>query len=274
MTCGALGSGPFGATPFGSGFGFSASIMAEQRELNAILATLYGVPVIVDMFGADPLDPSSWALSFGPVVNAGSALPLVQLIEFVSATSVRVLLDAPCTAGQEYVLTYLPIVDVVCGVLGAAAFLAFAPPLGFGPNVNGQEQGRFDLANPVLVADAAGNVVELGTLQVDSTGDLAVETGLPYLRKRILRRLTTPQGAFLHLLTYGLAIPQKRNLRPSEMLRLKVSAQEQIQQEPDVLTALVSVSQPSPGSIVLFIRVQTVAGLTDQFETTIGGPSA
>jgi hypothetical protein len=132
-------------------------------------------------------------------------------------------------------------------------------------------QGRFDLANPQFVVDAAGNVVALGTLQVDSTGDLALETGIPYLRKRIIRRLTTPTGAFLHMLNYGLAIPQKRNMRPSEMIRLKVLAEQQIRQEPDVVAAQVSLSSPRPGSDILFVSVQTVTGLTDQFETTIGG---
>jgi len=270
-SCGAFGSGGFGAVPFGAASGIGISILVTQESLNSVLVDLTDVPVVPDILGPDPLDVSSWSLSLGSPVLSGAALPLVQAVEYVDGDTVRVLFDAPCTPGQVYVLTYLPAVDLPCGITAAASFLAFATPLTLGPIVAGLTQGRFDLANPQLQADAAGNVVALGTLQVDSTGDLALETGVPYLRKRVLRRLTTPVGAFLDLVGYGLAIPSKRNLRASEMIRLKVLAQQQIQQEPDVLSVSISVSNPRPGVVILFVRIETVAGLTDQFETTLGG---
>lgn len=266
MCVGAFGSGGFGSVPFGLSDPM-VSIGVVQLSLNSVLVTLSGIFAVEDPLAPDPLEPSLWLLARVDPMVPGSTLPLVQAVEAgEDSSSVVVYFDAPMTPGQGYSLDY---VGDSCAV--AATFVAYAPGNRSIPTGDERPNGRFDLANPSYQADASGNVVRLGTLQVDASGDLAIETGVPYLRKRIVRRLTTPRGAFLHLLNYGLRIPEKRNMTQSEVFRLKTTAEAQIREEPDVRAVAVSISQPVPGSVILFVRVQTVAGLTDEFSFEAGG---
>jgi len=273
MTCGAFGSGGVGAVAFGSGSLIGTSLVGVQSDENGVEVRFVGMLVTPNPTGVDPLDVVGWSIvKVDPMVE-GSALPLVQAIEPIDSTSVRVLADAKFTPGQGYAAVYLPIVDDDCGVTGAASFVAYRWQLQDGPSAGGQTRGRFDLANPQAQPDAAGNVSVLGTMQVDSTGDLAIETGIPYLRKRIVRRLTTRKGAFVDLPGYGLAIPIGRLARASELLRIKLDAQEQIATEPDVDAVRVSLSSPAPGVVRMVVRVQTVDGVSDTFDVTVRGGS-
>ncbi len=271
-TCDAFGSGAFGATPFGAATTLGTSIAAVQLELNSVVVTLEGISVLVDVLGADPLDVDSWELRLGadPSVS-GASLPLVQNVVRESATSVRIYFDAVCTPGQAYEIVYLPIEDNDCGISGVAAFIGFGLPTLMSPVVGTQLLGRYDLANPSLRADAQGNVVVFGTLQIDSTGDLQNETGIAYLRKRIIRRFTTRRGTILAIPTYGLAIPMKRNLSVSEMFRLQADCIAQCRQEPDVSDVSVSITQPVPGAIIIYVRLRTVDGVSDEFTHSLPG---
>jgi hypothetical protein len=272
MSCyGGFGSGSFGSTSFGAGPA-NPTLSAVQLELNSVVVTLVGVDVVVDPIELDPLDPAAWELrlSTDPSVS-GAALPLVQAVVRESDDSVRVYFDAVCTPGQAYEIVYLPIEDGDCGISGSASFVGFGLPTLMSPMVGTQLLGRYDLANPSLRADAQGNVVVLGTLQVDSTGDLQNETGVAYLRKRIVRRYTTRRGSILALPLYGLAIPMKRNFSVSEMLRLQSECIAQCRQEPDVAQVSVSITQPTPGAIIIFTRIRTVNGVADEFTTSLPG---
>lgn len=259
MSFGAFGSGGFGSLAFGGALG-GTSIRVKIRALNALEVTLDGAIPISESIEGDPLNIRSWKLALHP--GEVGVTPLVQWVEKLSDHAVIVYFDAPMSQNVLYDFTYVSSADptFLARVLTPAQQRSAA---GF------NDPGRYDLSNPNLIADAQGNVVQLGTLQVTEAGDYAIETGTKYLRKRILRRLTTVSGAFLFLPDYGLALPMKKLIRPAVLRRFQAEALRQVRAEPDVAAASVTVSQPYDGVVEVFVKIQTTAGLRDEFGTRI-----
>lgn len=236
-------------------------IVATAIALNAVSIELVDLSMTDEVIGLDPYDVESWTLS-GP--NA----PLVQAVERTGDFTVTLFLDALLTEGETYEVTYL-VADE------SDDFVALMMPV-HERRGDVRVTGRWDLANPQYVADALGNVVKLGTLQLSATGDYANETGIPYLRKRVVRRLTTLVDSFVDLPGYGLGLRLKRILKPSEQLRLQGDAIRQVKQERDVASASVGISQPKPGRVLFAVKLTTTSGETADFEAemTIGGSGA
>ncbi len=111
---------------------------------------------------------------------------------------------------------------------------------------------------------APADPYSVGGFGVDVTGDYAFDEGMACLRKRIIRRLTTRKGAFVHLPNYGVGVPgELKRLASSETLsRLKGEAEAQIAEEPDVLLVKVSVQvDPDVPSLIRFrVAVQPKIG--------------
>ena len=124
----------------------------------------------------------------------------------------------------------------------------------------------YDIANPQLLRDAPrhdGDLVPLGRYQVNDRGDFALDDRLSGLRKRVLRRLTTPRGGFYHLPEYGLAQEVKGPIRPSVLRDLAADARSQVESEPGVVRASVAVQQlrAAPNILVITALVQATGGL-------------
>lgn len=75
----------------------------------------------------------------------------------------------------------------------------------------------------------------LGTIGVDSQGDLAFDNGMVGYRKRVLRRCLTRKGGFSHLPEYGVGVPDavKQLGKSGTRESLAAEAESQIQQEPE-----------------------------------------
>ncbi len=113
-----------------------------------------------------------------------------------------------------------------------------------------------DFANPQTLAAAREALAvpedpyALGTFGLDASGDYAHDEGNESLKKRVIRRLLTRKGAFAHLPNYGVGVPDEtKRLGTAETLsRLKVDAESQIAEEPDVekvrVVIVTSASQP------------------------------
>ena len=120
---------------------------------------------------------------------------------------------------------------------------------------------RFDIANPYTLSNAAnGSEAQLSTYQIDATGDVANDTGIDYLRKRVIRRAVTLQGEFFHLPQYGFGQPLKGLLTLAQLQRMRSLAIQQTKPEPDVRTVAVTVSNPQPGIVILNINVESSTG--------------
>lgn len=255
---GGLGAGGHGSLPFGAGFGLVVLSMRVVR-LNAVDVTFGGIPKSFDDAAADDaLNPANYTLEREAEGPFDSRLPFVQDIEELSQSVMRVHFDAELQAGASYILRVSPTVRSLAGLPMSAA-CAFATLIGLTPGpeprVFGIEEQATDIANvPANAAELAG------TYQIGPTGDLVNHSGLAYLRKRILRRLTTSEGGFFHLPGYGLNPGLKKRLTPSVLGRLRSKAEAQVRAEPDVLAAAVKVTRLAPSVIMVSIQVQTIAG--------------
>lgn len=132
--------------------------------------------------------------------------------------------------------------------------------IGVGNEVNATTQAlatypRVDIANPQTERDTPQGAA-LGTFQVSDTGDLENDHGRTYLRKRIFRRLGTMKAGFFHLAGYGLKPPSGRLFTPTTLRRLKVDVELQVRQEPGVVGVRATVTEQSPGVVLVQLRVQ------------------
>jgi hypothetical protein len=119
-----------------------------------------------------------------------------------------------------------------------------------------------DWANPPF--ETVNGQIEPGPgyYAYDETGEIVLDDAAGSLKKRILRRITTETGGFVHLPGYGQPAYRAQVARAGEVQALAIQLQEQILREPDVRDASVtgSVEANSAGGIVrLDIRVQPKA---------------
>lgn len=273
---GAFGSGGFGSLAFGSGSNLSV-LSAAQYALNAVDVVMDGAAQAAGAWiPGDALNPTSW-LPVAPVSLGAGVTRLVQYVERIGEETFRLWLDGTLTPGVQYAIVGSPtLVDeyglpiVAALTCRTALFTTFAPAHTGVPGAAALD-ARNDLQNPQYRFDASGKLVGLGTLQLDDSGDLAIESGVPYLRKRVIRRISTAAGEFFHLPQYGAGITAavKTLAKPTQLGRLARAAQEQIRQEPDVQACRVEVSSPEPGVYVFSVKVRTVAGLADEFTTSV-----
>jgi hypothetical protein len=271
---GGFGAGAFGATPFGSGFTFAAD-EARQVALNAADVTFVGQPAASDPATYwDALNPANWVLSVR--LPASAAVRLVQFVERRDVRTVRVFFDGPLSSPAVYRLTVAPQVEDAMGRPVAQAcrdldFHTFAP-FRLNPLAALPREAPTDLMNPWQIRDAEfTDPPPLGTFQIDDRGDLALETGRAYLRKRIFRRATTGLGEFFHLPGYGFAEPLKSRITPDLLRRMQARAQAQIAREPDVIAVQVqaSVLPTAPGVVVLDIKATDRVGNVEEMSVPV-----
>lgn len=257
---GAFGSGGFGASPWGSGYGLAVE-SALQTARNAVDVSFIGNPQASDPATfTDALNPANWTVT---ARDPALATPrLVQFVEKVDDDTLRVFVDGALDAFATYRIeasdllvtaeTGLPI-DPTCTFADFLTFGSFA--------ILGKPRAlreRVDLANPQLDKDAPTSGAPLGTLQITSTGDYANERGRSYLRKRVLRRFTTGLGQFFHLPGYGAAEDLKGNITPDVLRRIQTRGQAQILREPDVVQALVAVQRHPSDPAVVIVAISVI----------------
>lgn len=126
-----------------------------------------------------------------------------------------------------------------------------------------------DLANPSTLSAARDplsdpeNPLNLGTMPVDDTGDYAFDEGLTGYKKRILRRLITVPGGFVHLGDeYGLGVTSfgKKLATAAVISEIASQAEAQIAKEPETLKVQVTARQDTPGSVRFSIFARTKSG--------------
>jgi len=238
---------------------------AVQYAINAVDVTFTDPPPpTLDPFALlDALNLGEYTVT--RVVPFGLEVPplrLLQLAESQGGVVVRLFFDGPLVEGLEYTITWAG--------GGSASFVAF----GSTRQVETRRQvvrDRFDIANPQTERDAQSTGAALGTFQPNDTGGLQLESRRRYLRKRILRRLSTAPGGFYHLQGYGLRPGSKRLLSPTRAREMVVDARAQIRSEPGVLDARVTIVELVPGVYRMDIRVEDEFGA---FDMTVEPPNA
>lgn len=263
-SCGSIGGGTFGTIPFGTqGSGLT---VATQTSLTSVRVDFFQVPapqILSSVRANDALRAANWTVEV--LEPFGSFTPLAQTVTQVGEKSVEVFTDVSLTPGTLY-----KIACTALNTLGQPLLCAEASFRTFARRVI--EMGEFtDLANPYLLSDAP--IVDpppLGTNQITDRGDYALDSGRPYLRKRVFRRISTERGGFYHLPDYGLAEPLKGMSTPDAVRRYRKQAENQIKREPDVKRVrAVAVRGPSGESAnknILFVTllVEDVRGVVTE----------
>lgn len=184
---------------------------------------------------------------------------LLQHAQWVGPGVIRLFFDGDLTPGTTYTVTVANISGE--GMTLTAPLSGSFVALGVAPSSTRQTRPE---------AEQRRDILNTGTLGLESTGDLANEDGIQYLRKRILRRAQTLLGAFVNLPGYGGAEPLKTLLRGDTARRVRARLRAQIRLEPDVVTSRVVVSTPASNILVVTIRATAETGTVDlAFRATI-----
>lgn len=256
--CGGYGGMGAGAGPYGAGG--TGIVSAAQRARNAVDVVFLDPPRAFDPAALnDALNASNWSVRV--IDPFGSVVRLAQHVEQIDSLTVRVLFDGPLSSATTYEIEVAQAVVSSQGVPLLCRCATF---------VTGQvlrqlraaelQQLPQDIANPFTERDAGRPGAPLQTYQVDDRGDIGRDSGLPNLRKRVLRRATVQRGAFFHLRDYGFRPAPKQLTRPDDRKRLAREAEAQIRREPDVRQAEVVVTQSVPGVVTYRIRVEPLTG--------------
>lgn len=172
-----------------------------------------------------------------------------------SERGVDVHTDRQLVVGITYKVTVVNVQSSFGGSLGApfaADFVGIVSvqkaPLPRRP----QDQALIDIANSI----------ELGAWVVDNSGDLAPQDAMAGLRKRIIRRITTPFGAFSHLPQYGVGVSHKETASTAQIQTLRDNILQQVLQEPEVQSVEVTAqfSASPDGLLIINVHARTAAG--------------
>lgn len=262
---GGFGLGGLGTFPFGTGYGLAFQGV-RVSSLNSVDVAFSEPPRAFDPGDvSDALNPENWR--FDALDPPFATLRLVQYVEKLDSVTFRVYADGPFESDARYLVVITGELVSLAGSpldpdCDAAEFLALGL-LASTPVPVGTRRG--DLMNPQTPQDALGaSPGDLGTLQLDGTGDLASESGISYFRKRIFRRASTAFGGFFHLPAYGFSEGLKTLVTGDLLRRMQSRATTQILQEPDCVSVSVvaRASQAQPGIVFLDIRARSNNGET------------
>lgn len=254
------GAGAWGAFPWAAAFGSVASVQrATHAALNAVDVLFSGLVTAFDPTDpADALNPANWTLT--AIDPTGALIPFLQTTELVQGsptagvtkTIVRLIFDADLDPDATYRITASASVEALSGAAIMAPYSAdfLTSARGFVPVYAAvPREDRTDIRS-------VGNASQLGgTYRYDETGDLANETGVDYLRKRLIRRATTIQGTILHLPGYGAGKRLKTTITATGIANYRSGMRAQMLREPDVRGVAVAVTRAAPGILRTTIKV-------------------
>ena len=296
MTAG-WGTGAWGSEPWGSPTGLSleAAVAVVENEVQLAFSEAVYFSGLLDP--ADASDPTKYTVT--PVGGTGLDGTAPRPVRVVSVAVVAVpgapsgqylalTLDRPMTPyPANYAVTVSPAVltaDMLTAIDPDGAALGF--PAVFKQLVVPQQAAPLparDLANPQTLAGALDplpdpfNPANLGTLNVDDSGDYAFDSGLQSLKKRVFRRLMTVPGGFLHLGdAYGIGVTtySKKLATAATRGRLAAQCEAQIAQEPEVAKVAVRVLPSATGNglfrLVVLARLKAT-GQTVKFASDLPG---
>jgi hypothetical protein len=272
----------FGLLPFGTespwgGPGLISLITILSAGTNELIAFFTTAPKCRDplgyrdarnpeMWAITPVDPAVEAFDGSLIVPPGARRPTINpwigqcFVDADDPTQVHIRTVPQLEPGISYDVTLAgSIRGAHCQEFGGVA--TFRVRAADRPQ---NEKSRFaaqdtyrDWANPYV--SNAGQL-GTGTWLLDETGERVLDDAESSLKKRVIRRIITELGGFMHLPNYGLTTLSKRIAKPSAIQGYVVRVQEQLRREPDVRDASVtgSLERGTTGSVVrFFVRVQT-----------------
>jgi hypothetical protein len=288
------GAGEWGASPWGGTLDAALLVLEAVASRENAVQIVFNHPVYLSGLGdlPDGADPSHYSVTPVPgfvgadgtearavTVLAAAAVSPVPAGVFPGAI-VELTLDRPMTP-------FPSMYQVACaGLFTADLASPLDPATSTGrfsgcfkelvpPQVDAGHPMR-DLANPqtqgALIAAAPQAL--LGSFAADGSGDYASDQGLTGYEKRILRRLVTIPGGFLHLgrnYGVGVAAAGKKLATASARAKLAADAEKQIAQEPETAVVRVTpvVDNSTPGKFLLRIFARPKVGRPTTFDVPL-----
>lgn len=238
------GLSPWGLGPWGLGSATLSIVSALAVSEREVIITLASAPMAVSTIGVgDALNPRTWT-----VENGDTGFEFVTLsVKQLSPTVYEIYLLQKL---GSYLVTHTVsapgMIDPSGGLIGPPSSYDF-----FGceaVELSSTKVGLVDLKNPMTDPTSLS-----GTLVVGTDGDYDTESGVELLRKLLIRRLITTPGQWFYFTGYGLGIRVQEPLRFTDKNSLRAEVQRQVQQEPELTAARVSVQTDARQGIVTFI---------------------
>ena len=217
-----------------------------QYSLNSLDVGFTADPIAFDPYATgDALNPSSYSIT-----SELCRAPMIVRVECVGPGVFRLFFDAKLKNGCEYRISMSGIETEFGELLGSASAMFVA--LGSGSASSSSiERNQTDFLN--IPGSSAG-------VQYDSSGDIANHSGISYLRKRILRRITTVAGGFFHLPAYGAGQKLKGHTSRARQRVLESKIKAQCELEPDVNKVRVVVRNTHASIFFVTVVVESADG--------------
>ncbi len=294
---GAWGSGRWGAGPWGGGVGALLTLTSALAVRENVVRLFFSQPVyfssVLDPpdasnivhYTIDPVDGSTDQLGqparpvnviFAQLPNAASSPPVDP---GAVGTAIDLLLDRPMSSlPASYTVNVFGLMNDKqttsldpTSVTFPAVYRELSPP-----SLETAAPMR-DIANPQTLAalkEVAPDVLNaIATFVVGDDGDYAFDQGVTNLKKRVIRRIFTKKGGFLHLPNYGVGITSygKKLARLDTIGKITTDARIQIQREPDVAKALISsdVRRTVPEMLRLHIAIKPRGARSQKFTVNV-----
>lgn len=271
---GGLGFGldPFGLGPFGSAGDPLLLANAFASSTNSVRVTFNTPPrqSSMDAIG-DVLNPDTWVLTDS---LTGAFFTVLTVVPVSAPLVFDIFVLEPFTNQEPLQVFSSALLAPNGDLITPPRFFNF-----FGVAALAMQPSQLAATRKLAVTDIAnppaptGSNSLAGTLVVTPGGDYATETGTDLLKKLIIRRLTTPQGAFFHLPNYGVGLRVKEKLPIGDLVKLKAQIESQVKQEPEVqdvsatvslsnniLTVLLAVKERSTGTRIDIPLQSTLQG--------------
>jgi hypothetical protein len=273
-----LGSGLVGFTPARPkgvrGYGVEAvgDPYGAGGPLSVVRAQAVGGQTVRVAFNAEPahysaaspvdsLNPKNWVVG----VSAGQVMAVPQPVG-VQWVGVGPLIGVRAEEWGVDVKLDRPLARLVRYRIEARAIVARAG-LGLGFPYGAEFMGATlptDFRPPRRRTDMADFATDprTGGWLFDGSGDIAVDPGLASYKKRIIRRATTPKGAYSFLgREYGSILALKRPLSLAQVGPIKADLIQQIRREPETqAVSILATFSPLPGILSLSIQAQARQG--------------
>jgi len=115
-----------------------------------------------------------------------------------------------------------------------------------------------------------------GTWNIDDSGDISIQNADESLRKRILRRISSERGSFVHIPGYGTALKVKELARAGRVQEMANQVAEQVRSEPDVVhgSCSATISRNGLPSSVVSLKIFVVRRGNEESKFLIQFPLA
>jgi hypothetical protein len=282
------GLGPWGFLPWGSGLSGTATNLQLLGALairdNVVRLQFNVAPLASGLFEAgDALEIDAYQITPVPRtfgldgLPTRSVFPVVVTLADVAmsfGTFLDVTGDRPFSPYPGQYIIALQGITTYTGLLldpTHSSFVFYGLSRGQPIQSTDKVVSSKDIANIQNIKSVIGmtpNEVSsplLGTIPVDSKGDLANDSGLISYRKRIMRRCMTRKGGFAHLPDYGVGLSSqiKQLSRPGIRESIAADAESQIKQEPETLSVKCMFVHNDTTPELYWLKIQVITIFSD-----------